>query len=79
MTCPAIDDPTSCKIRAIVIRFLHAKITSAVEKRREVCATVYGQNIMSEGTVRHRCRIFTDGRTNAHDEEQSGRQATCSE
>jgi hypothetical protein len=33
--------------------------------------TVYGQNVMSEGTVR-RCRMFKDGRTNVHNEERSG-------
>jgi hypothetical protein len=27
---------------------------------------------MSEGTVRQWCRMFKDGRTNVHDEEQSG-------
>jgi hypothetical protein len=57
--CPAIDNPASCEIRA-AIRFLHAKITSASENHRELCA-VYGQN-MSEGTVRQRCTMFKDGR-----------------
>jgi hypothetical protein len=39
---------------------------------------VCGQNVMSEGTVRQRCRMFKDGRTNVHDEEQSGQLAICS-
>jgi hypothetical protein len=34
-------------------------------------SAVYGQNVMSEGTVRQWCRMFKDGRTNVHDEEQS--------
>jgi hypothetical protein len=34
---------------------------SATEIHRELCA-VYGQNIMSEGTVRQWCRMFKDGR-----------------
>jgi hypothetical protein len=32
-------------------------------------AVVYGQNVMSEGTVRQWCRMFKDGETNVHDEE----------
>jgi hypothetical protein len=47
--CPAIDNPASCEIRA-VIRFLHAKNMNAAEIRRELCA-VYGQNVMREGNV----------------------------
>jgi hypothetical protein len=51
MSCPAIDNPTSCEIRAL-IRSLHAKTLSAEEIHRELCAAVYGQNVMNEGTVR---------------------------
>jgi hypothetical protein len=58
MMCPAIDNPASCEIRAI-IRFLHAKIMSAVEIHSELCAAVYIQNVMSVGTVRQWCRMFT--------------------
>jgi hypothetical protein len=50
MVCPAIDNPTSCKICAVTC-FLHAKNVSAAEIHPELCA-VYGQNVMSEGTVR---------------------------
>jgi hypothetical protein len=56
MVCPAIDKPDSCEIPA-VIRCLHAKNTSAAEIHRELCV-VYGQNVVSEGTVRQWCRIF---------------------
>jgi hypothetical protein len=49
--CPAIDNPASCEICTVIIRFLHAKDMSAVEIHCELC-TVYGQNVMSEGTVR---------------------------
>jgi transposase len=52
--------------------FLHAKNTRAAKIHRELCA-VYGQNVMSEGTVRQWCRMFRDGRTHVHDEERSGR------
>jgi hypothetical protein len=40
---------------------------------------VYGQNVMSEGTVRQWCRMFNDEETNVHNEEQSGQSAICSE
>jgi hypothetical protein len=33
---------------------------------------VYGQNVMSEGTLRQWHRMSKGGRTNVHDEEQSG-------
>jgi hypothetical protein len=50
VTCPAIDNPASCKVRA-VIRILHDKSMSAVEIHLELCA-VYGQNVMNEEIVR---------------------------
>jgi hypothetical protein len=43
--CPAIYNPTSCKI-SVVIRFLHVKIMSATKIHRKLCA-VYGQNAKS--------------------------------
>jgi hypothetical protein len=63
--CPAIDNSVSCEI-CTVIRFLHAKNMSAVEIHCKFCV-VYGQNIMSERTVRQWCRMFRDGQTNVHD------------
>jgi hypothetical protein len=45
-----IDNPASCEILSVVC-FLHAKNMSAVEIHHELLA-VYGQNVMSEGTVR---------------------------
>jgi hypothetical protein len=65
--CPAIDNPTSCEIHAVV-HFLHAKNMSAEEIHRELCA-VYGQNVMSAGIVRQWCRMFKDGQTDVHSEE----------
>jgi transposase len=75
--CPVIDNHTSCKIRAI-IRFLHTKNMSAAEMHCELCA-VYGEIVMSEGTVRQWCRMFKDGRTNVHYEEQRGRPSVVSD
>jgi hypothetical protein len=62
MICPAIDNPASCEI-CTVIRFLQAKNMSAAEIHRELCM-VYGQYVMSEGTVRQWYRMFKDGQAN---------------
>jgi hypothetical protein len=40
----------------------------AAEIHCELCV-VYGQNVMSEGSVRQWCRMFKDGQTALHDEE----------
>jgi hypothetical protein len=74
---PAIDNPASCKIHA-VIRFLHAKNMSAEEIHRELCV-VYSQNVINERTVRQWCRMFIDGQTNVHDEKRSGRPCVVSD
>jgi transposase len=76
--CPAIYNPASCEIRA-VIRFLHSKTKSAAEIHRELCEAVYCQNVTSEGTVRQWCRMFKDGRTDVDDEERSGRPIVVSD
>jgi hypothetical protein len=41
---------------------------SAAEIHQELCV-VYGQNVMSEGTIRQWCRMLEDWRTNIKDEE----------
>jgi hypothetical protein len=68
--CPVIDRPASCEIR-VVIHFLHAKNMSAAEIHHEL-HTVYGQNVMSEGTLKTVCRMLKEGQTDVHDEERSG-------
>jgi hypothetical protein len=55
--CPPIDNPATCEIRAL-IRFLRAKNMSATEIHRELCAAVYGKNVMREGTTRQWRRMF---------------------
>jgi transposase len=77
MMCAVIDNLASCKIYD-VIHFLHTKNMSAAEIHQELCM-VYGQNVMSEGTVRQWCRMFKDRRTNVHDEERSGRPSVVSD
>jgi hypothetical protein len=56
MMCPAIDN-ANCEIR-VVICFLHAENMSAAKIQRELWIAVYGQNLMSIGTVRQWCRMF---------------------
>jgi hypothetical protein len=51
MTCPAFDNLASREIGAVIL-FLHSKSMSAAEIHRELCAEVYGQNIMSDGNQR---------------------------
>jgi hypothetical protein len=50
MMYPEIDNPASCKIKAVIC-FIHTKIISAAEMHCELC-TICGQNVRSEGTVR---------------------------
>jgi hypothetical protein len=38
----------------------------------QVCE-VYGENAMSDGVVRRWCRMFSEGRTNVHDDDRNGR------
>jgi hypothetical protein len=64
-----IDNPIRCKIRFVIL-FLHAKNMSDAEIQCELYV-VYGQNLMSEGTIRQWCRMFKGGRTNVRNEEQS--------
>jgi hypothetical protein len=74
--CPAIYNPASCEIRPIIC-FIHTKIMSAGEIHCELCK-VYGQNAMSEETVRKWCAMFKNGPTNIYGEERGGRPAICS-
>jgi hypothetical protein len=42
-----------------VVHFLHDKDMSAAEIHHDYVHAVYRQNVMSEGTVRQWCRMFT--------------------
>jgi hypothetical protein len=54
----AIDNPASCKIHTY--QLLRDKIMNAAEIHRELCAAVYGQNVLSDGSVRQWCGMFKD-------------------
>jgi hypothetical protein len=66
---PVIENPVTCKIHT-VINFLFTKNVSAAEIHCEVWV-IYGQNVMSERTIRQWCEMFKDGWTDIHNEEQS--------
>jgi hypothetical protein len=55
-----------------VIIFLNAKNVRPVEIYRHVCE-VYGENTMGDGMVRRWCRMFSEGKMNVHNDDQSGR------
>jgi hypothetical protein len=53
------------------VSFLHAINTSAMEIHHELCRGL-GPKLMSEGAVRHGCRMLKDGKTDVHDVKHSG-------
>lgn len=67
----------SCEIRS-VIRFLCAEGNTAAEIHRRLCR-VYGDGVMSDGSVRQWCRTFKNGRSEVHDEEGRGRHSALTD
>jgi hypothetical protein len=55
-----------------MIKFLNAKNVRPAEIYRQVCE-VYGVIAMSDEMVRRWCRMSSEGRTNAQDDDRSGR------
>jgi hypothetical protein len=55
-----------------VIKFSNAKNVHPAEIYQQVCEDS-GGNAISDGMVRRWCRMFSEGRTNVHDDDQSGR------
>jgi hypothetical protein len=51
----------------------------AVEIHRELCAVVYGQNVMSEGTVRQWRRMLMDKQMFTMKKEMIGRSSVVSD
>jgi hypothetical protein len=71
-----IQSPTKCEERS-VIRFLNAKLKRPAEIHKQIVA-VYG-NVMNWQNVMKWCREFSDGRTDVHDEQRSGRASLISD
>ena len=70
-----IDAPVKCDLRS-VISFLQAEGSSAAEIHRRM-SNVYGENFMSDGSVREWCRKFKERRTDVHDEGGHGRKSVA--
>ena len=66
-----ISTPADCEVRG-VIRFLQAENVRPCEIRQRLVA-VYGEHVMNADSVRKWCTMFTNGRTDVHDAERSGR------
>jgi transposase len=75
MTAP-IRSPSKCEVRS-VIRFLNAKGERPAEIHKQIVA-VYGE-VMNRQNVKKWCREFSEGRTDVHDEERSGRPSLFSD
>ena len=66
-----ISNPTDCEVRG-VIRFLQAENVRPYEIHQRLVA-VYDDHFMNAASVRKWCIMFTNGRTDVHDAEKSGR------
>ena len=66
-----ISTPADCDVRG-VIRFLQAEKVRPIETHRRLVA-VYGEHVTNAASVRKWCAVFTNGRTDVHDAERSGR------
>jgi len=75
MTAP-IQSPAKCEVRS-VIRFLNAKSERPAEIHKQIVA-VYG-NVMNQQNMTKWCREFSEGRTDVHDEQRSGRPSLISD
>ena len=66
-----ISTPVNCEVRG-VIRFLQAENVRPCEIHQRLVA-VCGEHVMNAASVRKWCTMFTNGRTDIHDTEISGR------
>ena len=72
-----ISNPADCEVRG-VIRFLQAENVRLCEIHQRLIA-VYGEHVMNVASVRKWCIMFTNGRTDVHDAEKSGRPSVITE
>ena len=72
-----ISTPADCEVRG-VIRFLQAENVRPSEIQRRLVA-VYGEHVMSADSVRKWCTVLTNGRTDVHDAERSGRRSAITD
>ena len=72
-----ISTPADCEVRG-VIRFLQAENVRPCEIHQRLVA-VYGEHVMNAASVRKWCIMFTNGRTDVHDAERSGRHSVITD
>ena len=70
-----IQSPEKCEVRS-VIRFLNAKSERPAEIHKQI-VVFYGK-VINRQNVTKWCREFSEGRTNVHDEQRSGRSVLIS-
>jgi transposase len=75
MSAP-IQSPAKCDVRSVV-RFLNAKRERPAEIHKQT-VTVCG-DVMNRQNVTKWCREFSEGRTDVHDEQRSGRPSLISD
>jgi hypothetical protein len=68
--------PAKCEVHSN-IRFLKAKGERPAEIHKQIVA-VYG-NVMNQQNVMKWCQEFSEGRTDVHDEQRSGRPSLISD
>ena len=71
-----IQSPAKCEVRS-VIRFLSPRGERPVDIHKQIVA-VYG-NVMNQQNVMKWCHEFSEGRTDVHDEQRSGRPSLVSD
>jgi transposase len=71
-----IQSTAKCEVRSF-IRFLNAKVERPAEIHKQIIA-VYGK-VMNRQKVTKWCREFSEGRTDVHDEQRSGRPSLISD
>jgi len=72
-----MSNPADCEVRG-VIRFLQTEDVRPSEIHRRLVAA-YGEHVMNAASVRKWCTMFTNGRTDVHDAEKSGRPSVITE
>ena len=72
-----IEIPFNCEIQS-VIRFLQAEGYSAAEIHQRLC-NVYGDNVLSDGSIREWCQKFKEGRVDVHVEGGQGRKSMATD
>jgi len=71
-----IQSPAKCEVRSVV-RFLNAKGERPAEIHKQIVA-VCG-NVMNRQNMTKWCRESSEGRTDVHDEQRSGRPSLISD